>query len=146
MQNLNTKKCACGCGTIISEKNTWAVGHHLIGKPNYYKDKKRPDHSRKLLKNNDGKGGYSYYHGLARKIHYTGYCEHCGIKPSDPNYKYKIDLDMHCVSKDYTNMSKNNWVTVCKHCHKAHYHSGPNWYRDRMSKDIQNSIAEIMEA
>ncbi len=74
-------------------------------------------------KNPNWKGGitdrYTYYHNIAWKKFGSEFCDICGMS-IDIHYKNKKRrFDMHCTSepKDYTIMTKENWMCICTRCH-----------------------------
>jgi len=89
-----------------------------------YEGKKRPNHSKRLLKlNKFGKlGGYNFYHQKARDLYYTGLCSMCGKNKKEEMEYWNKDLTMHCKSGDWTDLSKDNWETIC-YVHHRHVHS-----------------------
>jgi len=65
----------------------------------------------------------TYAHRDAWELFGKDNCEICGITLL--NYMKKLDrrFSMHCRSKDYTDLSEENWMTVCEFgCHQKADH------------------------
>lgn len=94
------------------------------GRSCIYKGKKRPNHSKRLLRlNKFGKlGGYNFWHQKARDLYYTGLCSMCGKNKKEEKLYWGKDLTMHCKNGNWTDLSKDNWENVC-HIHHRYLHS-----------------------
>lgn len=66
------------------------------------------------------KGGLSdYYHGKARELFGTNYCEECGISKEEYRKTHKVSLSMHCITKDYKILEQFNWMCLCQKDHSS---------------------------
>lgn len=65
-----------------------------------------------------GKGkSYENCHLIANKLHRKESCEICGMTTEEHFILYDMNFHLHCMSKDYTDMSKENWTSCCIPCH-----------------------------
>lgn len=60
---------------------------------------------------------YGYYHVKAGKLYRKDKCEICGFIQEEHLELYNRRFDMHCISKVYSDMSPENWQTLCIPCH-----------------------------
>jgi hypothetical protein len=107
--------CKCGCLKVVEKTEIrnnllfWAdyiEGHENNVKENY--QKRAEDIF--IYEYND-------LHKKAFELFGTNKCEICNI----PEETYKLEcgrrFDMHCISKDYSIMKKDNWMCLCRKCH-----------------------------
>lgn len=67
-----------------------------------------------------GKGtSYENLHLVANKLHKKDSCEKCGMTKEEHLRIKKMNLHMHCKTKVYNDMSKENWICVCISCHSG---------------------------
>lgn len=87
---------------------------------NYYHKKKRPLHSKALLKENEfgTLGGYGYYHAKAHGLFGKDNCTVCGKSNKEELEYCNKGLIMHCRNENFTDLSEENWRCVCSKCHK----------------------------
>lgn len=75
----------------------------------------------KLVENGEhwkGSGeSYSHYHKIAKEKYYKPRCEKCGCTRQLHNHLYSQDLHMHNINEDFTDLSEDNWITLCRVCH-----------------------------
>jgi hypothetical protein len=68
------------------------------------------------------KGGCSsWWHREAAKLFFHNHCELCGLSNEEHKQLHPRNarLSMHCRDNDPTNLSEENWVTVCEFgCHQ----------------------------
>lgn len=65
-----------------------------------------------------GKGeSYENCHLIANKLHRKEKCEVCGMTTEEHFILYSMNFHLHCKTKVYTDMSKENWVSCCIPCH-----------------------------
>jgi len=96
------------------------------------------------------KGGcYVYWHRKAQKSFLKSVCERCGLKledwmthkdpKSNPTGRMpRRVFDLHCLSEDYTKLTENNWITVCRSCHiKLELESGNTLGREKIPEKLR---------
>jgi len=110
-----SRKCP-GYSKYLSDKHN----KYYETNNNYYKGKKRPNHSKALLRKNKfgSLGGYNFWHIKARERHYTGVCCICGKTKEEEIKDIGRDLHMHCVNTNFTDLSESNWMVVDNACHR----------------------------
>lgn len=66
------------------------------------------------------KGGkYSYCHYITKEQFGKDHCEICGITEDECIKINNRKLSMHCRNKDWTDLTPDNWITVCEFgCHQ----------------------------
>lgn len=66
-----------------------------------------------------GIGHNGTLHKYAWELFGKYHCEICGISNDEYKTKFNHRLSMHCRSKEYNDLSEDNWVTVCEFgCHQ----------------------------
>ncbi len=86
---------------------------------NMYGRQHREDTKLKISEKKFKGGEKNYWHNKAFELFGSNICEVCNNQETRI-WKGKVTrLSMHCTSipKDYTNMTKENWMCVCNLCH-----------------------------
>lgn len=60
---------------------------------------------------------YTHCHLKARELYYKPRCENCGCTKQLHYHLYDMDLHMHNIDEDFTNLSEDNWSVLCAPCH-----------------------------
>ena len=75
-------------------------------------------------------GGTDYYwHERAWKLFGLNECSVCHITNEDNIKISGMRLTMHCLSNDYSNLTEENWQTVCNACHNRIHNKVENMRR-----------------
>lgn len=63
-------------------------------------------------------GSRDYYHGLAWKMFGQQNCSRCGKFIAEyRTYMKGKRFDIHCMNKNFRDLSGANWITFCTNCH-----------------------------
>lgn len=106
----------------VPKSEAWKKAHSLACKTKPFSEEWRQHRSENMAdeRHFNWQGGCSdYFHDKAHQLFGSPVCQGCGISQEEYKRNHKYQLDMHCVSGDYTILEQWNWRNLCAKCHRG---------------------------